>query len=174
MARSGASKLARVAHRGLQSTRIARTATPSFAASPVVLQYAPSAAPASVFTASRHLSTTPHRLQSITPDAKAPKNAEATPVTKTPADISDGEYHAVADEYLDKLVMRLEQLQDEQEEVDVEFAVRMPTQNTCDPPNQSSLLCCTSKLTLTPSPGWRPHPQPRPRDRHVRDQQATA
>ncbi|KAK4141994.1 Frataxin-like domain-containing protein [Dichotomopilus funicola] len=126
MARSSASKLARVAHRGLQSTRIART---SLAASPVAVQYAPSAAPASVFTARRSVSTTPHHFQSITPDAKAPKNAEATPVTKTPADISDGEYHSVADEYLDKLLLRLEQLQDEQEEVDVEFSAGVLTLN---------------------------------------------
>jgi frataxin len=66
-------------------------------------------------------------LKGITPDDKAPKPVETPPVTRTPADISEGEYHTVADEYLEKLLTRLEQLQDAREDVDVEYSVNHPT-----------------------------------------------
>jgi frataxin len=45
-------------------------------------------------------------------------------VPKTPANITDAEYHTIADEYLDRLLSRLEEIQDEREEVDVEYSVR--------------------------------------------------
>ena len=39
-----------------------------------------------------------------------------------PAALSDAEYHALADAYLDKLVVRLEDMQDAREDVDVEYS----------------------------------------------------
>jgi frataxin len=118
MARSSASKLVRIASRGLQTARVTRTALPSIVAAPVILHPAPS-----VPSTHRFISNTPVR-KGITPDDKAPKNVETPPVTKTPADISEGEYHTVADQYMETLLTRLEQIQDEREDVDVEFSVR--------------------------------------------------
>lgn len=43
--------------------------------------------------------------------------------TATAAAITESEYNALADTYLDKVVTRLEELQDEREDVDVEFSV---------------------------------------------------
>jgi frataxin len=118
MARSSASKLARIAFHGLQTARVARTTLPSIAAAPVILHPAPRVPPIH-----RFISNTACR-KGITPDDKAPKNVETPPVTKTAADISENEYHTVADRYMDTLVTRLEQIQDEREDVDVEFSVR--------------------------------------------------
>ncbi|KAK4248919.1 hypothetical protein C7999DRAFT_30608 [Corynascus novoguineensis] len=119
MARPSASKLARVAYRGLQSARVGRATLPSISAASAALNYAPrTAAP---FTTRRHISSSSGR-NGITPDDKPSKPIETPPVTRTPADISDSEYHAVADEYLERLLTRLEELQDEREDVDVEFS----------------------------------------------------
>ena len=123
MARASASKLARAACTGLQTARIARTALPSIAAAPALLRPAPSLP--TLFTTRRLISISSGR-KGITPDDKAPRPVETPPITRTPADISEGEYHTVADEYLDKLLTRLEQLQDAREDVDVEYSVRHP------------------------------------------------
>jgi len=124
MARAGASKLARVACRSLQTSRVTRTSFPSVSTAPAVVQSAP------IFptplTARRFISNSSDR-QAITPDAKAPKAAETPEVLKTPADITEDNYHAVADEYLDKLLTRLEKLQDEREDVDVEYSAGVLT-----------------------------------------------
>ncbi|KAK3293593.1 Frataxin-like domain-containing protein [Chaetomium fimeti] len=119
MARSNASKLARVAYRGLQTTRVSRGTIPSLSATPAILHYVPR--PTTGLTASRFISNSSGR-KGITPDDKAPKPIETPPVTKTPADISDAEYHTVADEYLEKLLTQLEVMQDQREDVDVEFS----------------------------------------------------
>ena len=41
----------------------------------------------------------------------------------TAADITESEYHKLADSYLDTVVTKFEELQDEREDVDVEFSV---------------------------------------------------
>ena len=136
MARSSASKVARVVCRNLQAPRTPPTALlPRMSAVPAMMR------PASVHSAPaeprRFLSTTANR-HGITPDDKPAKSPEPTQVLKTPADISEGTYHTVADEYLDKLISRLEELQDEREDVDVEYSVPAdhtpslhPTPNEC-------------------------------------------
>nr|6FCO_A Chain A, Mitochondrial frataxin-like protein [Thermochaetoides thermophila DSM 1495]6FCO_B Chain B, Mitochondrial frataxin-like protein [Thermochaetoides thermophila DSM 1495]6FCO_C Chain C, Mitochondrial frataxin-like protein [Thermochaetoides thermophila DSM 1495]6FCO_D Chain D, Mitochondrial frataxin-like protein [Thermochaetoides thermophila DSM 1495]6FCO_E Chain E, Mitochondrial frataxin-like protein [Thermochaetoides thermophila DSM 1495]6FCO_F Chain F, Mitochondrial frataxin-like pro len=45
------------------------------------------------------------------------------------ADITTAEYHRLADEYLDALLSRLEELQDEREDVDVEYQSGVLTLN---------------------------------------------
>ncbi|KAL2166823.1 hypothetical protein VTG60DRAFT_2099 [Thermothelomyces hinnuleus] len=119
MARSTASKLARVACRGLQGTRTARTALPSISAAPSLLHYAPK--PTGSLTARRPISSS-SGLNGITPDDKPAKPVDTPPVPRTPANISFSEYHNIADEYLERLLTRLEELQDEREDVDVEFS----------------------------------------------------
>lgn len=60
------------------------------------------------------------------PDAENP--AKATPEPETAGfavvELSDAEYHELADEYLDNVVGRFEELQDAREDIDVEFSVR--------------------------------------------------
>ncbi|KAK4038137.1 hypothetical protein C8A01DRAFT_48194 [Parachaetomium inaequale] len=124
MARASASKLARAACTGLQTARVARAALPSITAAPALLHPAPSLP--TPLTTRRSISISSGR-KGITPDDKAPKPVETPPVTRTPADISEGEYHAVADEYLEKLLTRLEQLQDAREDVDVEYSAGVLT-----------------------------------------------
>ncbi len=122
MARSAATKLARVAYRGLQTTRGASAILPSISAAPILLR-----SQSRVVTplTCRFITSSSDR-KGITPDDKPrdPKNVETPKVAQTPANLTDTEYHAVADEYLDKLLTRLEEIQDARDDVDVEFSVR--------------------------------------------------
>lgn len=124
MPRSNASKVARVAYRGLQTTQVARTTIPSLSAAQAILRH--EFRPTARLVTRRFISSSSGR-QGITPDDKAPNPVETPPVTKTPADISDSEYHAVADEYLEKLLTQLEVMQDQREDVDVEFSAGVLT-----------------------------------------------
>jgi frataxin len=133
MARSNASKLARIACRSVQTTRVGRTTLPSISATPILLRRAPQL---SIPITTRRLFSNSSVRTGITPDDKAPKTPETPPVTKTPADITESEYHTVADEYMDKLLTHLEALQDTREEVDVEFSVSHHLPATCPPPTQ--------------------------------------
>ncbi|KAL2197059.1 hypothetical protein P885DRAFT_36460 [Corynascus similis CBS 632.67] len=119
MARPSASKLARLAYRGLQSARMRRATLPSISAASATLNIAPRTATS--FATRRNISSSSSR-NGITPDDKPSRPVETPPVTRTPADISDSEYHTVADEYLERLLTRLEELQDEREDVEVEFS----------------------------------------------------
>lgn len=114
--RPGLCKVARAASRGLRASRIARCTPVNIGVVSMVAR--PGATP-------KFMTTTSAR-KGITPDNKAPKSkAAVTPeVIKTPADITDSAYHLVADEYLDRLVTYLENLQDEREDIDVEYSVR--------------------------------------------------
>ncbi|KAK4102497.1 Frataxin [Parathielavia hyrcaniae] len=119
MARPIASKLARIACNGIHTNRVARTILPALSAAPLLLQAAPWLPAAHQ---GRRLVSKSASLSGITPDDKAPKQPETPPITRTPADITDDEYHAVADEYMEKLLNHLEALQDTREEVDVEYS----------------------------------------------------
>ncbi|KAL2131205.1 hypothetical protein VTI74DRAFT_5408 [Chaetomium olivicolor] len=118
MARSSASKLARVVSRGIQTAPVARSIVPSVSAAAILPHPAPSV---SILAARRFISSSSYRF-GITPDNKGSKVVETPTVIKTPAPITESEYHTVADEYLDRLLTRLEELQDEREDVDVEFS----------------------------------------------------
>jgi len=124
MARSNASKIARVAYRGLQTTRVPRTTIPGVSAAPAIFHQ--EARPTTGLVTRRFISSSSGR-KGITPDDKPPKPVETPPVTRTPADISDSEYHAVADEYLEKLLTQFEVMQDQREDVDVEFSAGVLT-----------------------------------------------
>ncbi|KAL2258018.1 hypothetical protein VTK26DRAFT_8834 [Humicola hyalothermophila] len=128
MARSAATKLARAASQGLRTTRAARVALPSASAAPVVSFSRPRLATS--LPARRFISSSTDR-KGITPDDKPrdPNNVETPKVARTPANMTDSEYHTVADEYLDKLLTRLEELQDEREDVDVEYSSGVLTVN---------------------------------------------
>ncbi|EPE07739.1 mitochondrial iron uptake protein [Ophiostoma piceae UAMH 11346] len=75
--------------------------------------------------ASRRLfSTTPRAaVRASSSRLAAPSIAAYKPqASLEPAALSDTEYHALADDYLEKLVVRLEDMQDAREDVDVEYS----------------------------------------------------
>ena len=71
------------------------------------------------------MSTTASR-RLIVPDGQPKESVETPKVVQTPANITEAEYHQVADSYLDRLLAHLEKLQDKREDVDVEYVVRSP------------------------------------------------
>lgn len=60
----------------------------------------------------------PSRTQS-----QQPAEAEGSIATPAPVPISEQEYHKIADEYLELILGKFDQLQDEGEDVDVKFSV---------------------------------------------------
>lgn len=56
--------------------------------------------------------------------AKPLTEAEQVQPTAAVAEITEQEYHEIADQYLDNVVGRFEELQDQREDIDVEFSVR--------------------------------------------------
>ncbi|KAI6823655.1 hypothetical protein KC332_g8648 [Hortaea werneckii] len=65
------------------------------------------------------------RRAGIMPDTAEPSPSNPEPdahKVTTPTEISDDEYHELADKYMDHLCERAEQLQETREEVDVEFS----------------------------------------------------
>ncbi|KXX79949.1 Frataxin, mitochondrial [Madurella mycetomatis] len=117
--RSSVSKLARVACRRLQTTHAARSTMPIISAVHSLSNSTPGfLAPLAV---RRHISGSSNR-KGITPDDKPREDIESPKVTKTPVNMTDSQYHTVADEYLERLLTRLEELQDQREDVDVEYS----------------------------------------------------
>lgn len=88
-------------------------------------------------TTRRPFSTTRQLTKGLSPESAepAPKEAEtaAYESPSAPAEISVEEYHELADAYLDTLMEKLEALQEEREEVDVEYSVCHPLPS-CPPP----------------------------------------
>lgn len=62
------------------------------------------------------------------PDTDKPaKEAEETEVTYAVVELTDGQYHELADEYLDNVLSKFEEVADAREDVDVEFSVCEPS-----------------------------------------------
>ncbi|KAK1834523.1 hypothetical protein QBC39DRAFT_18044 [Podospora conica] len=118
MARQHLIRTARSATRALQATRIAGTAALGPAKLPLSR---PSATPASFPTTPRPF-TTSAPFRGITPDDAPPKNVETPNLVRTPAVITDAEYHAVADEFMDRLLSQLEVLEETADDVDIEYS----------------------------------------------------
>ena len=78
--------------------------------------------------------------------AKPLTEAEQVQPTAAVAEITEQEYHEIADQYLDNVVGRFEELQDQREDIDVEFSVRKAS--------RSSLA-----FTNIPYTGWSPYHQ---------------
>lgn len=62
------------------------------------------------------------------PDTDSPAKPESaeSPITSKPVELSDSEYHDLADVWLENCLIRFEDLQDQGEDIDVEFSVRTP------------------------------------------------
>lgn len=87
---------------------------------------------------SRFLSTTAALPKGILPDSDdpSPPNVQTSAVKAVPAELTDEEYHAVSDEYMETICSRLEEIAEKNAEVDVEYSVckiytipRKPSQN---------------------------------------------
>lgn len=78
-----------------------------------------------VLLRSRFLSTTPAQSRGILPDTDdpAPPNVQDNAPKAVPAELNDTEYHELADEYIDVILSRLEEVGEKDEGVDVEYAV---------------------------------------------------
>ncbi|KAH7407151.1 hypothetical protein BKA64DRAFT_705562 [Cadophora sp. MPI-SDFR-AT-0126] len=92
----------------------------------------------------RPFSTTPSTLKGLSPESADPHPKESEPEayeptsSSQPADITIEEYHELSDSYLNGLIEKLEQLQEERDEVDVEYSAGVLT--LAFPPNGTYVL----------------------------------
>ncbi|KAH7015379.1 hypothetical protein EDB80DRAFT_334284 [Ilyonectria destructans] len=148
MSRHAATQASRMASRALRSST-------TLCRSPLASRLAPAAsralAPRAAVSLRSFFSTSPAREKGIMPDAENPAKATPEPETTgfTVVELSDAEYHELADEYLDNVVGRFEELQDAREDIDVEFSagvltISFPDQGTYvinkQPPNKQIWL----------------------------------
>ncbi|KAL1882342.1 hypothetical protein VTK73DRAFT_1901 [Phialemonium thermophilum] len=147
MSRSSLTKLTRATHRSLQASRPMPTTTPRLVAPSA---YIPRSSQSPVRTA-RYLSSTSYHGKGIMPetDNPNPKQPAETVVNMTAAQLTDAEYHQIADEYLETVLAKLEELQETREDLDVEFSdgvltVTLPPAGTYvlnkQPPNKQLWL----------------------------------
>lgn len=127
MTRQSLSKAATLASRTLRSST---TSSASRLVKPRhVALITPLITRAAIGTASTHprfFSSSPAQSKGILPhtDDPAPPNVEANDPKAVPAELTDGEYHEVADAYLEVILSRLEEIAEKDEGVDVEYSVR--------------------------------------------------
>lgn len=123
MQRTGASKLLR---RGAQIRPFtSKPSTIRFHQIPKsvrpVLQHTLDALP----TIIRSFSTTLPAQKGLSPDSEDPQPKEAEPhaLDAAPVELSNERYNQLSDDYMDAIVSKLEELQEEREDVDVEYSV---------------------------------------------------
>ncbi|KAK1754417.1 Frataxin-like domain-containing protein [Echria macrotheca] len=117
MARTSMAKVARMAFRGLQNSRQTGVFSVARAKPAIALPKL-----AGFVSSSRGITTSPGR-NGITPDDKPSKQYVETPeVVRTPAVITDAEYHAAADAFMERLMNHLEELEQTTEDMDVEYS----------------------------------------------------
>jgi frataxin len=104
-----------------------------------------------VFSGPRFVSSSAGRNRGILldTDEPKPKTPEDTVVTVTAANITDNEYHKLADDYLQAVLTKFEELQDSREDVDVEYAVREPPHFRV-----TGRIAYPSSLLSHPSSSW--------------------
>jgi len=96
---------------------------------PAILPIAMHVSRASSIQGPRFFSSTRPSLKGLSPESENPQPTPREPehnVTESvsgPADITIEQFHEVADAYLEALIEKLEELQEETEEVDVEYSV---------------------------------------------------
>ncbi|KAJ0385630.1 hypothetical protein COL922a_005955 [Colletotrichum nupharicola] len=122
MARSSIAKLSRAASRSLRTSTTSVLPRRSSAA---LLNATKPAATAGLVVPARKLFTTSAvATRGIMPDTDDPKVPEAPKeeVKTSVVELSDADYHELADTYLETVLTKLEELQDAREGVDVEYA----------------------------------------------------
>ncbi|KAI8264850.1 Frataxin-like protein [Colletotrichum sp. SAR11_239] len=120
MARSSIAKLSRAASRSLRTSSI----LPRRASAALLNATKPAATAGIVIPARKLFTTSAVATRGIMPDTDDPKVPE-TPkeeVKTSVVELSDADYHELADTYLETVLTKLEELQDAREGVDVEYA----------------------------------------------------
>jgi len=127
MTRPAISKLVQSSTRSLKPLvlRNSSTAIRSSLLRPAVLPITTQGCSASSIQSPRLFSTTRPSFKGLSPetDNPQPKEAESHITAHGPAEITVEQFHELADEYLNALIEKLEQLQEEEEDVDVEYSV---------------------------------------------------
>ncbi|XWX01858.1 hypothetical protein V2A60_009887 [Cordyceps javanica] len=134
MSRAGLAQASRLASQALTKNAAAapRRAATLFSLTPAVLSHsilrhhaaAPAPAPAAV-AARRSLSLSAPLRKGIMPDTASPAKeplASSPEPTYGAIELSESEYHDIADEYLEGVLTQFEALQDTREDIDIEFA----------------------------------------------------
>ena len=69
-------------------------------------------------------------MKGIFPETDDPEPKESEPLheVNAPTQLEEGEFHERADQYLEEIVARTEELQESKEDIDLEFAVRSKPQ----------------------------------------------
>lgn len=128
MTKQSLSKATGLLSRGLRASTNTTTTTTSGAirfARGGVLTSPAGAALVPAAARSRFLSTTSPQRKGILPDSEdpSPPDVQEHAHQPAPAKLSDGEYHELADEYLEVVLAQLEQIADRKESVEVEYSV---------------------------------------------------
>lgn len=110
MTRSSFGRLGRLASRTLQGRMAGAGASTRF----LLPQKAPMAFNSAMPVSPALFSTTPRTAKPLTPEQL--KNAK-------PDDLTDADYHELSDEYLEVLLVHLEERQDKSDDIDVEYSV---------------------------------------------------
>jgi frataxin len=146
-----------------RSVRCLRQAVRSLSTRPVAPRYLPRQAPCALQVATRYFSNASRAYKGILPDTDEPKLKEREPLHEVndPTPIEIDEYHERADQYLEELVSRAEELAEEKEGVDVEYSVSTAlaiSLASADQPQRpasstsSSLLTAPTLSTSSPQP----------------------
>ncbi|KAI3394719.1 hypothetical protein diail_2305 [Diaporthe ilicicola] len=126
MTKQSLSRTAGLVARGL---RTSTTRTALFAPRRAVAASTTRALLPSLMTKSRFLSTSHSQYKGILPhsDDPTPPNVQDDGIKTVPADLTDGEYHEVADTYLEVILAELEGLADKNDAVEVEYSAGVLT-----------------------------------------------
>ncbi|OAA63052.1 mitochondrial chaperone Frataxin [Cordyceps fumosorosea ARSEF 2679] len=120
MPRTSLVQASRLASRALARSPATRAAAVR-AIPPVLLSHSAAAPPA----ARRTFTLSTHRRKGIMPDTESPA-AKEPPASPEPTygavELSESEYHEIADEFLEGVLTQFEALQDTREDIDIEFA----------------------------------------------------
>ncbi|EQB59167.1 Frataxin-like [Colletotrichum gloeosporioides] len=122
MARSSIAKLSRAASRSLRTST--SSVLPRRSSAALLNATKPAATAGLVVPARKLFTTSAVATRGIMPDTDDPKVPE-TPkedVKTSVVELSDADYHELADTYLETVLTKLEELQDAREGVDVEYA----------------------------------------------------
>lgn len=115
-------KVTRLASRNLRAIALARSSPSRSLSLPIRVL----ARPLGTVTKPRLVSSATDRKKGIMPGAGDPKPTEPakTIVNLTPITLTEGEYHDLANEYLDNIVTNFDRLQSERDWEDIEYEVR--------------------------------------------------
>ncbi|KAM0330871.1 hypothetical protein ACHAQA_003827 [Verticillium albo-atrum] len=130
MARSNLASVPRAAARGLRSSSMAQAA----ARRPLFSMSARTTLLAQPVAARRLFTTSSSMARGIMPETGEPHGKDTTvpedPVTMHVAELTDAEYHELADQYMDVVVSKLEELAETREGFDVEYSAGVLTLNS--------------------------------------------